>query len=115
TQGAFAAMSGVESTTEVVRYANGNDLRERKRPGRTHFSNIVLKRGFVNTSDLWNWYRTVVNGQVDRRSISIILLGDDAQEVVRYNCFEAWPCRWKSFAMDALRAEALVEELEIAV
>jgi phage tail-like protein len=51
TQGAFAAKDGFESTTEVVHYAD--DIIERKRPGRTRYSNIILKRGFVNTDELW--------------------------------------------------------------
>jgi phage tail-like protein len=115
TQGAFAAMDGLESTTEVVRFADGDDIVDRKRPGRTHYSNIVLKRGFVNSNELWEWYKTVTEGKVQRKSGSIILSADDGSEVMRYNFFEGWPCRWKSFVMDASRTEAMVEELEIAV
>jgi phage tail-like protein len=116
TQGAFAAMDGIESTTEVVHYADGSDIIERKRPGRTRYSNIVLKRGFVNTDELWNWYKNVVDGKVERRSGSIILTGDDGSEIMRYNFFEAWPCRWKSLVLSASsNTRGIIEELEIAV
>ena len=116
TQAAFAAMDGLESTTEVVHYADGDDIIDRKRPGRTHYSNIVLKRGFVNTDELWQWYSKVVEGKVERRSGSVILSADDGSEIMRYNFFEAWPCRWKSFALNAsAKTEGLIEELEIAV
>lgn len=116
TQAAFAAMDGIESTTEVVHYADGDDIIERKRPGRTRYSNIVLKRGFVNSDELWNWYKSVADGKIERKSGSIILSGDDGSEIMRYNFFEAWPCRWKSFMLDASpRTKSIIEELEIAV
>ncbi|MFT5657491.1 MAG: phage tail-like protein [Gammaproteobacteria bacterium] len=116
TQGAFAAMEGIESTTEVVHYADGDDIIERKRPGRTRYSNIVLKRGFVNTDEPWNWYKNVIHGKIERKSGSIILAGDDGSEIMRYNFFEALPCRWKSFVLNASsQTKSIVEELEIAV
>jgi phage tail-like protein len=116
TQGAFAAMDGIESTTEVVHYADADDIIEHKRPGRTRYSNIVLKRGFVNTDELWNWYKNVADGKVERKAGSIILAGDDGSEIMRYNFFEAWPCRWKSFVLDASsKTKGIIEELEIVV
>ena len=116
TQAAFAAMDGIESTTDVVHYADGDDIIERKRPGRTRYSNIVLKRGFVNTDELWNWYKNVADGKVERKSGSIILSADDGSEIMRYNFYEAWPCRWKSCVLDAsLKTKGIIEELEIVV
>ena len=116
TQAAFAAMEGIESTTEVVNYNDADDIIERKRPGRTRYSNIVLKRGFVTTDELWNWYKNVADGKVERKAGSIILSGDDGSEIMRYNFFEAWPCRWKSLMLDAnSKTRSIIEELEIAV
>jgi phage tail-like protein len=115
TQGAFAAVDGLESTTEVVHFADGNDIIDRKRPGRSHYSNIVLRRGYLNTDELWEWYKQVLDGNVVRRSGSIIICGDDGSEIFRYNFFEAWPCRWKSLVLDAQHTKNMVEEIELAV
>ena len=115
TVGAFAAVDGIESSTEVVNFADGNDIILRKRPGRTSYANIVLKRGFTGSDELWTWYKAVLDGKVERRSGSIVLCGDDGNEIMRYNFFEGWPCRWKSFALDAMKSSNLVEEVEIAV
>ncbi len=115
TQGAFAAVDGLESTTEVVHFADGNDIGDRKRPGRSHYSNIVLRRGYVNTDELWEWYKHVIDGNVERRDGSIIICGDDGSEIFRYNFFEAWPCRWKSLVLDAQHTKNMVEEIELAV
>ncbi len=115
TQGAFAAVDGLESTTEVVHFADGNDIIDRKRPGRSHFSNIVLRRGYLNMDELWEWYKQVLDGNVVRRAGSIIICGDDGSEIFRYNFFEAWPCRWKSLVLDAQHTKNMVEEIELAV
>ena len=115
TAATFVAISGLEASTDVVTFADGQDMLNRKRPGRTTYSNIVLKRGYTNSNELWDWYMKVVDGKIERRSASIIVCGDDGSEIVRYNLFEAWPCRWKSLMLDTTSKETLIEELEIAV
>jgi len=117
TQGAFTACDGLEASIDVIAFADGSskDLLVRKRPGRVHVSNIVLRRGHVATTDLWDWFKTAMDGQVERRSGSIIVLNDAAEEIFRYNFFEGWPCRWKSLELSTEEPGTLVEELEIAV
>lgn len=115
TQGAFAQCSGVEVEVEVVEFHDGDDLNERKRPGQTRYANIVLKRGYTNTEELWNWMKAVIDGKVERKAGSIILQADDGSEISRYNFFEGWPCRWKGYEFDAGGTGASVEELEITV
>lgn len=116
TVAAFSSVGGLESATEVIEYRNGSDLHVRKRPGRTTYANVVLKRGVtLGNTDLWNWYKAVQDGQIQRRSVSIIVLGDDGSEKFRYNLFEAWPCRWKSLELSGNSRETLVEEIELAI
>jgi phage tail-like protein len=115
TQGAFTAVDGLEATVDVVTFADGSDLLVRKRPGRVRYSNLVLRRGYLGNDELWDWFQRVADGRVERKAGSIILTGDDGSEILRYNFFEGWPCRWKSFELDASASRALVEELEIAI
>lgn len=115
TVGAFQEVGGLEVITEVIESQDGDDLTLRKRPGRTRYSNIILKRGYTANEELWAWMKTVIDGTVDRRVGSIILLADDASEILRYNFFEGWPCRWKGFELDGKGTDVSVEELEIAV
>ena len=115
TIGAFTAFDGIESETEVITFDDGDDLILRKRPGRTSYKNLVLKRGYINTDELWNWYKAVISGKVERKTGSIISLADDGSEIVRYNFYEGWPCRWKGFVFDASKQGTLFEEIEIAV
>jgi phage tail-like protein len=115
TQGAFAAVDGLEAATDVVTFTDGSDGLMRKRPGRTHYTNIVLKRGVTNNNELWDWYRATIDGRAERKAGSIIVLDEAMQEIFRYNFFEGWPCRWKSLVMEADVSGVLVEEIEIAV
>ena len=76
TQGAFTAVDGLEATVDVVTFADGSDLVVRKRPGRVRYSNLVLRRGYLGNDELWEWFKRVADGRVERRSGSIILTGD---------------------------------------
>lgn len=115
TQAAFKACEGLDSETEVIEYQDGDDIILRKRPGRTKYSNITLKRGYVSSVDLWDWRKKVMDGKVDRKSGSVILLNDTGDEVMRYNFFEAWPAKWKGFTLDGKGTDVAVEELEFVV
>jgi phage tail-like protein len=113
--GACMEVSGLESTTEVHETGDGEDLTIRKRPGRTSYSNIVLRRGFTNTDELWTWRKSVVDGRVERKCGSIVLCDDAGGEIMRYNFFDAWPCRWKSSMLSAKERGTVFEEIEIVV
>ncbi len=116
TQGSFAEVSGLDSETEVVEYQDGDDIILRKRPGRTRYSNIVLKWGYSQSDELWKWRKAVVDGRVERKAGSIILMGDDgATEIGRFNFFEAWPCKWTFGPLDGQANETMIEVLELAV
>jgi phage tail-like protein len=115
TVGAFMDVVGLESTTDMIEFNDGDSLYVRKRPGITKCSNIILRRGFVDTDELWNWRKAVIDGNVERKSGSIIICGDDGSEIMRYNFFAAWPCRWKLSALRSIQSETLFEEIELAV
>lgn len=113
TTGAFRNVEGLDSETEVIEYQDGDDLILRKRPGRTKYSNITLKRGYINNTELWEWRKAVIEGKVQRKSGSIILCADNGAEIMRYNFFEAWPSKWKGFTLDGKGTDVNVEELEL--
>lgn len=114
TVAAFSEVGGLEVITEVIETQDGDDMILRKRPGRTSYSNIVLKRGYTANDELWHWMKKTIDGTLERKSGSVILSGDDLTEIIRYNFFEAWPCRWKGFVLDGKGTGVAVEELEIA-
>ena len=117
TVGRFKSVDGLDSETEIVEYQDGDDLILRKRPGRTKYSNVVLKRGYADKSmeELWQWRKSVMDGKVERKSGSVVLQNDHAKEICRYNFFHAWPCKWKGWDLDGKGTDVAVEEIELAV
>jgi len=117
TAGRFKSVDGLDSETEIIEYQDGDDMLLRKRPGRTKYSNIILKRGYADKGmlELWEWRKKVMDGVVERKSGSVILCDDTNEPICRYNFFEAWPCKWKGFTLDGKGTDAMVEEMEICV
>jgi phage tail-like protein len=115
TSGAFKECSGLDSETDVIEYQDGPDMVLHKRPGQTKYSNITLKRGYVNNPELWNWRKQIMEGVYVAKSGSVILCDNTGDEVMRYNFFDAWPCKWKGFSLDGKGNDVVVEEIELAV
>jgi phage tail-like protein len=116
--GPFMEVDGLESAIEVEEFADGDDLIVRKRPGRANYCNIILRRGFTfpsHGSVLFDWYTAAVNGQYDRKDLSIIILDNAGGEIMRYNITGAWPCRWRFGALSAIGNGTIIEEVEIAI
>jgi phage tail-like protein len=114
--GGFKSVSGMDSETEIVEFKQGNDMVVRKKPGRTTYANIVLERGYTATDDLWQWRKNIEDGKIDRRAGSVIILDQDGTtEVVCYNFYEAWPCKWNVFDMDSDSSAMAIEKIELAV
>jgi phage tail-like protein len=112
---AFSEVSGLESETAVIEYRVGGELNTvRKLPGLTKYGNIVLRRGVTKDAELWNWRKTVVDGNVDRRNGSITLLDDARNEVVRWNFRNGWISKWDGPALNAKSNEVAIETIEIA-
>jgi phage tail-like protein len=109
----FTECLGVGSETDVIRYREGGDLHVRLIPGLTKYPPITLKRGITTDRSLWEWRQRVVDGQVDRRSGSIILLDAERRPVARWNFFEGWPSKWYGPDLNAQSSEVAIETLEI--
>lgn len=115
-QGSFREFSGVESSIAVVSYREGGDPVTRKLPGNVQFSNLVLTRGLVDSSYLYDWYEEWVTGdpQAQRKSGSIVLLDRRFQEVMRWDFKEAWPVKWSGPTFNAEGSDVAVERFELA-
>jgi phage tail-like protein len=116
TQAAFSEVSGLESETAVIEYRAGGEKVNavRKLPGLTKFGNIVLRRGVTQDAELWNWRKSIVEGDIDRRNGTIVLLDDKRNEVVRWSFRNGWICKWEGPALNATANEVAIETIEIA-
>ncbi|MFN0148083.1 MAG: phage tail protein [Dehalococcoidia bacterium] len=115
TRAAFHEVSGFDSTIDVIEHREGGENTTlRKLPGMTKYSNIVLKWGMTDDVQLYQWHRQAVNGQVERRNGSIVLLNRGGQEVARWNFVRAWPAKYDGPDFNAEGNDVAIETLELA-
>lgn len=115
TQASFADCSGFSSHVEVVEYREGGDRSTvRKLPGKTSYPDITLKRGLTNSSELYDWHRTAVEGQIQRKNGSVVVLDDTLAEQVRWNFTGAWISKWEGPALTAKGNDVAIETLTIS-
>ena len=115
TQAGFSDCSGFGANTDPIEYREGGETKTvRKLPGLTKYTNITLKWGLTDSRELYDWYKDVVNGKIERKSGSIILLDLEGNEAMRWNFFEAWPTKWDGPDFTAKGNDVAIETLEIA-
>ncbi len=115
TQAGFSECTGFGASTDPIEYREGGETKTvRKLPGLTKYTNVTLKWGLTDSKELYNWYRDVVNGKIQRKNGSIILLDLEGQEKVRWNFFEAWPSKWDGPDFNAKGNDVAIETLELA-
>jgi phage tail-like protein len=100
---------------EVIEYREGNDRTSvRKLPGLAKSSNATFKRGITGDLELFNWWKAARDGQVLRRDVTITLLDEQRQPVLRWLLRDAWPVKIEAGPLNAQANEVAIETLELA-
>jgi phage tail-like protein len=115
TRAGFRECSGLDTTQDPIDYREGNDKARtaRKLPGLVKYSNIVLKRGITDDAELWEWRKKAIDGKIERKNGSIVLLDDTGETKLRWNFREGWPTKWTGPTFNATGNEVAIETLEI--
>ncbi len=114
-QGGFKSMSGLGSKQDVIEYKLGGDRSVRRKPGRVSYNNIVMEKGYTTGKELFDWSKSMLEGEDLRKNGAIIVLEDDGSQAARWDFFRAWPVSWEGPALTAGAAESAVEKVELAV
>jgi len=115
TQAGFQEVSGLGAEVAVVEYREGDEkIRAvRKLPGLIRYSPILLKRGFTQDRSLWNWFKTVLDGTVQRANGTITLLDSARTPVLRWRFREGWPSKWEAAYLNGKSNDVAIETLII--
>jgi phage tail-like protein len=83
--GGFSDVSGLETDIHISEYRDGNEVEPhvRKIPGSHKVGDVTLKRGVVDSSDLWDWIADTRTNGVDAQRDVIITLRDEAANPVQ--------------------------------
>jgi phage tail-like protein len=114
-RGGFRECSGLDFGQDPIEYREGTEaLTPRKLPGLYKFSNIVLKWGLSDDEELWEWRQQAIDGKLERKNGSIILVDDAGEDKTRWNFTAGWVAKWSGPSFNATGNEVAIETLEIA-
>ena len=110
----FSEVSGLQIEIEVQEYREGGrNWFIHKRAGPAKYpSNLILKKGVTVVRELWDWYWEVMQGNIERKNLSVILLDSSGEEKRRWNFHKAYPVKWVGPDFKAAASEAAFESLE---
>ncbi len=113
----FTECTGMGIKIDAIEYREaGNNQVVRKLPGQVHYSEITLRYGLTDSKQLWDWLMTAAKGKVERRNVSIVMLGADGTDTtpgLQWNLTQAWPSQWRGAKLDAMGREAAIEALTL--
>ncbi|HEX6323550.1 MAG TPA: phage tail protein [Vicinamibacterales bacterium] len=114
-KGAFSEVGGLTADGDSVDYREGTDMQPnvRKLSGLRKFVNLTLKRGYTQDRSLWQWYVNVMNGIDDRRNVTIVLLNERRQAVLRWHAENAWINKIEGPSLKASSNDVAMESLEL--
>jgi phage tail-like protein len=110
----FSECTGLNTEQNVIDYREGQEgITPRKLPGLTKFGNITLKRGITVDKTIFQWRKTVSDGDIERKNLSVVLQNEKHDEVVRWNVVNAWPSKYVAPDLKATANEIAVESVEL--
>ena len=113
--GGFTEVSGLEREVQVEDFREGglNDYTH-KLAGVTKYPNLTLKRGLADPTDLWAWHQDVVNGKIERRQVTLVLINTAGEDTWRWVFSGAYPVKWSGASLNATSNTVFVESVEFA-
>jgi phage tail-like protein len=114
TQGHFVECTGLGVRIAAIRYQEGGANVIHRIPGPIEYGDVTLRYGLTASKELWNWFMAGLRGKVDRRNVSVLMLGTDGTtEVMRWDLVNAWPAEWRGAPLDALAREVAIESVTL--
>jgi phage tail-like protein len=88
-----------------------------KIPGKTKYSEVVLKRGYTADLKLNKWFEDVAQAKTaqakDVKTGAITLYSRDFKPVAKFNLTNCWPSKLSVTDLNAASSDVMIEELTI--
>jgi phage tail-like protein len=112
----FSDVSGLQAEIEIQEYREGgvNEYIHKRAGPVKYSSNLILKKGITDNTELWSWYKSVMQGSIQRKPVDVVLMNSAGQEWRRWKLQNAYPVKWTGPEMKASAAEVAIETLELA-
>ena len=114
TQAGFSEVSGFDVWIDAIDYREGNEpTHVRKLPGLTKYGNVTLKWGITDSMDLYNWHQQIVAGDIQRKTVAIVVIDEGGNDKARFEITDAWPMKYDPMDLNAKGNDVSVETLEL--
>lgn len=112
----FREVSGLNMELEEESVNEGGENRYiQKLPIRARYPDLVLKRGLLANSVLYNWCRdAILNLDIQPILIWVNILNEKHEPLQQYIFQNAWPKKWNVSDLNAESGDILIETLELA-
>jgi phage tail-like protein len=112
----FSEASGLQAEIEVQDYREGgvNEYTHKFAGPVKYPSNLILKKGITDNTELWAWYRNVMSGKFKRQPVNVVLMNSAGEVWRRWRLQNAYPVKWTGPDMKAATSEVAIETLELA-
>jgi len=105
-------VEGLNVTIDAEKHTEASSaVAPKLEPGLTHCGPLILRYFVTANDDLWNWVKEALEGNIQRKNLSVAVLDRKGNEVVRYLMSNAWPSSWRLDKLDSQSSSPLIEEL----
>ncbi len=113
-QAGFSEATGFDATVDVIDYREGHEATYvHKLPGLTKYGNITLKWGITDSMEIYNWHKSIIDGKIQRKNISIIAVDESGVDKARWEIVDAWPTKYDPPDFNAKGNDIAIETLEL--
>ena len=108
------AASRSRSATEEVAEGGENRFVQRY-PGRAKYGDLVLKRGLLKGSEVWDWARQCIEElDIEPKDVDVTLLNESHEPLMTWHLVGAYPVKWSVSDFNATANSFVVETLTLA-
>jgi phage tail-like protein len=125
----YEVISACEVTPEAWGRNNAKvgRVQRTKIPGNSKHENIILKRGLCISTTMWQWFKSIENGEWGtwgrskkettsrKETLMLTIYNQHAEAKAKFCCTNVWPVSYKISDLKASGSDFEVEEVELAV
>jgi phage tail-like protein len=112
----FQEVSGLDATMEFESVKEGGENRFQHRlPTQATYSNLVLKRGMLVGSALYEWFSAAMYDYIFLPiNLNVVLLNSDHLPVSAWRFMNAVPAKWSVSSLNAEESSIVAETIELS-
>lgn len=111
----FTEVGGLSVEMGAEEIAEGGESRfVQKYPTRAKYSELVLKRGLLASSEILKWIEQCVQDyRIQPRNVDVQLLDGEHQPLLTWHVIEAFPTKWAVSDFNAATNQVVIETLQL--